>query len=436
MTRTRILMGSAAALGLAAGTTQAEEITIATVNNGDMIIMQELSSQWEEETGNNINWVVLEENVLRQRVTQDIATGGGQFDVMTIGSYEAPIWGAQDWLVPLGDLPDYDYEDLIPAVREGLSHDGTLYAVPFYAESSFTLYRTDLFEEAGLEMPDQPTYEDITNFAEQLTDKENGVYGLCLRGKPGWGENMAYFGTLVNTMGGRWFNMDWEPQLDSEAWANALDTYLNLMNNYGPPGVASNGYNENQALFQTGKCAMWIDATSAAGRVFDPSQSDVADSVGFTAAPVAETEKGSAWFWAWSLAIPSSSSKIDTAKDFLSWATSEEYVNLVGEEKGWVAVPPGTRLSTYENQNYLDAAPFAETVLEAIRSADPSDPTAEEVPYTGIQYVAIPEFQGIGTAVGQQISAALAGQMTPEQALQSAQSLTEREISRAGYGSE
>lgn len=434
MTGTRILMGSAAALGLTAGLAQAEEITVATVNNGDMIIMQELSSQWEEETGHTINWVVLEENVLRQRVTQDVATGGGQFDVMTIGSYEAPIWGAQEWLLPLDDLPDYDYEDLIPAVREGLSHDGTLYAVPFYAESSFTLYRTDLFEEAGLEMPDQPTYEDISTFAEQLTDRENEQYGLCLRGKPGWGENMAYFGTLVNTMGGRWFDMDWQPQLDSEAWANALDTYLELMNNYGPPGVASNGFNENQALFQTGKCAMWIDATSAAGRVFDPSQSDVADSVGFAAAPVAETEKGSSWFWAWSLGIPASSGKAETAKDFLAWATSPEYVTLVGEEKGWVAVPPGTRLSTYENEDYIEAAPFAETVLESIRSADPSDPTAEEVPYTGIQYVAIPEFQGIGTAVGQQISAALSGQMDAEQALASSQSLVQREIDRAGYG--
>ncbi len=436
MTRTRVLLGSVAAAGLCAGLAQAEQITIATVNNGDMIIMQGLSSQWEEETGNSVNWVVLEENVLRQRVTQDIATGGGQFDIMTIGSYEAPIWGAADWLVPVGDLPDYDYDDLIPAVKEGLSYEGTLYAVPFYAESSFTLYRTDLFEEAGLEMPDQPTYEDITNFAEQLTDKENGVYGICLRGKPGWGENMAYFGTLVNTMGGRWFDMDWQAQLDSEEWANALDTYLNLMNNYGPPGAASNGYNENQALFQTGKCAMWIDATSAAGRVFNPDESDVADSVGFAAAPVAETPKGSSWFWAWSLAIPASSSKVDTAKDFLSWATSADYVNLVGEEKGWVSVPPGTRISTYENQNYIDAAPFAETVLEAIKSADPSDPSAQEVPYTGIQYVAIPEFQGIGTAVGQQISAALSGQVSAEQALSSAQSLTQREIDRAGYGSE
>ena len=199
----RSALYGATALTLVAGSAVAEEITVATVNNGDMIIMQELSSQWEEQTGNTINWVVLEENVLRQRVTTDIATGGGQYDILTIGSYEAPIWGAQGWLEPMDGIEGYDYDDLIPAVKAGLSNDGTLYALPFYAESSFTMYRTDLFEEAGLEMPDQPTYDDILTFAEALTDKENEQYGICLRGKPGWGENMAFFSTLVNTNGGR-----------------------------------------------------------------------------------------------------------------------------------------------------------------------------------------------------------------------------------------
>ncbi len=434
MTTKSVLLGSSAAIVMAAGAVSAEEITIATVNNGDMIIMQELSSQWEEQTGNTINWVVLEENVLRQRVTTDIATGGGQYDILTIGSYEAPIWGAQGWLEPMDGIEGYDYDDLIPAVKAGLSNDGTLYALPFYAESSFTMYRTDLFEEAGLEMPDQPTYDDIMTFAEALTDKENEQYGICLRGKPGWGENMAFFSTLVNTNGGKWFDMDWTAQLDQPEWQTSLEYYLDLMENYGPPGATANGYNENQALFTTGKCAMWIDATSAAGRVFDPAQSEVSDMVGFTAAPVADTPKGNAWFWAWSLAVPTSSSNVDVAKDFLAWATSADYVNIVGAEKGWVAVPPGTRVSTYENQNYTDAAPFAETVLASIKAADPSDATAEEVPYTGIQYVAIPEFQGIGTTVGQNISAALAGQMSAEDALAASQAAATREMQRAGYG--
>jgi multiple sugar transport system substrate-binding protein/sorbitol/mannitol transport system substrate-binding protein len=400
-----------------------------------MIVMQELSSHWEKATGHTVDWVVLEENVLRQRVTTDIATKGGQYDVLTIGSYEAPIWGRQGWLAPLEDLgADYDYDDLIPAVRAGLSADGTLFAVPFYAESSFTLYRTDLFEAAGLTMPEQPTYAQIAEFAAKLTDKSAEQYGICLRGKPGWGENMAFFGTLANTNGGRWFDMDWKPQLQTAAWSNAMDWYLDVMTQYGPPGATANGYNENQALFQTGKCAMWIDATSAAGRVFDPAQSEVAAHVGFAAAPVATVPNGNAWFWAWSLAIPASSDNAAAAKEFVAWATSKEYVKLVGETKGWVALPPGTRKSTYALPEYQEAAPFAATVLKSIEAADPANPTAEPVPYTGVQYVSIPEFQGLGTIVGQNVAAALAGQMTGAQALEASQRAAEREMKRAGYG--
>jgi len=432
----RTFLNSAIGVGLLAGmasAASAEELTIATVNNGDMIIMQQLSSQWEEATGHTLNWVILEENVLRQRVTTDIASGGGQFDIMTIGSYEAPIWGEQGWLVPLDGIEGYDYDDLIPAVKAGLTYEDTLYALPFYAESSFTMYRTDLFEEAGLDMPDQPTYEQIMSFAEQLTNRENEVNGICLRGKAGWGENMAYISTLVNTFGGRWFDEDWVPQLDQPAWSDALNFYLDIMTNYGPPGAGTNGYNENQALFQQGKCAMWIDATSAAGRVFDPTQSDYADKVGFTAAPVAEVPNGNAWFWAWSLAIPTSSTKADIAKDFMAWSTSKEYVELVGETNGWVAVPPGTRVSTYENPKYSEAAPFAETVLNSIQAADPTNPTSAPVPYTGIQYVAIPEFAGFATQVGQNFSAALTGSMSAEDALSQSQSAVTDEIEAAGY---
>ncbi|MCB2054175.1 MAG: sugar ABC transporter substrate-binding protein [Geminicoccaceae bacterium] len=433
----RTILASAALMATLMATTslaRAETLTIATVNNSDMIIMQELSSKWEEETGNQLDWVVLEENVLRQRVTTDIATGGGQFDVITIGSYEAPIWGAQGWLVPLDDLgDDYAYDDIFESVRAGLSNDGTLYAVPFYAESSFTFYRKDLFDEAGIEMPEQPTYDQIEEYAAKLHDPANELYGVCLRGKPGWGENMAFVTTMVNVYGGAWFDMEWNPLLTSEPWKEAVTEYVHLLNDYGPPGAASNGHNENRALFASGNCAMWVDATSAAGFIFNPDESTVADKTAFTLAPKQVTEKGAGWFWSWALGIPSSSGKADAAKSFLKWATSQDYVRLVGEEKGWISAPPGTRKSTYEIAEYTEAAPFAGFVEQAMKAADPSDATAVEVPYTGIQYVAIPEFQGIGTAVGQNVAAALTGQTSVEQALETSQAATERTMKQAGY---
>jgi len=426
----------AAGVAVAAGCVtivNAETLTIATVNNDDMIIMQKLSSKWEQQTGNKINWVILEENVLRQKVTTDIATKGGQYDVVTIGAYETPIWGKKGWLTSLDDFKDYDYDDLLAPVKAGLTVDGKLYAVPFYAESSFTMYRKDLFEKAGLTMPEHPTYDQIKQFADKLTDKSSGVYGICLRGKPGWGENMAFLGTLVNTNGGEWFDMQWKPQLTSQPWEKAITYYVDIMKADGPPGASANGFNENQALFSGGKCAMWIDATSAAGRVSNPKSSQVADKVGFAVSPTEVTPNGSAWAWSWALAIPTSSKKEAAAKDFVRWATSKDYVKLVGDTEGWVAAPPGTRKSTYENPDYQKAAPFAPIVLNAIMVADPTRATKDPVPYTGVQFVTIPEFQGIGTNVGQNIAAALSGSTTVGDALEKSQASTTSIMTKAGY---
>jgi len=432
--RLKSLFVATAVLGGAAAPAMATTITIATVNNSQMVVMQKLSPTWEKQTGNKINWVVLEENVLRQRVTTDIATNGGQFDIITIGSYETPIWGKQNWLAPLDGFPaSYDLNDVFASVRQSLSEGGHLFAVPFYAESSFTYYRKDLFDAAGLKMPDHPTWTQVEDFAKKLTDKSKQQYGICLRGKPGWGENMALFDTVVNTFGGRWFDMKWQPQLDTKPWHDALTFYVDLLKNYGPPGASSNGFNENQALFSTGHCAMWVDATSGAGYIFDKSTSTVYDKTAFTAAPVDVTPNGSHWFWAWALAIPKTSKQIDTAKSFLTWATSKEYIDLVGKTQGWTVVPPGTRASTYDNADYLKAAPFAKTVEEAIKTADLSHPTLNPVPYTGIQYVAIPEFQAMGTQVGQYVAAALAGSMSVDEALKQSQASVKSTMQQAGY---
>jgi sorbitol/mannitol transport system substrate-binding protein len=336
--------------------------------------------------------------------------------------------------VPLSFGPSYDVDDLLPPIRSALSYDGKLFAAPFYGESSMIMYRKDLFAKAGLTMPERPQWDFIKAAADKITDKQNGVYGICLRGKAGWGENIAFLTTMANSFGARWFNEKWQPEFTGPQWKTALDTYLDMMKKDGPPGASSNGFNENLALFQSGKCGMWIDATVAASFVSDPKQSKVANDVGFAPAPCGTTCKNANWLWAWALAIPSSSKKKEAAAKFIAWATGKEYIGLVAEKYGWANVPPGTRKSLYANPAYLKAAPFAEMTLKAIDSADPGlDGNSQPKPYIGVQYAAIPEFQGVATAVGQQFSAALAGQSSAGQALQAAQLVTEREMRRAGY---
>jgi sorbitol/mannitol transport system substrate-binding protein len=425
-----LFLGAFAAM-LASSVYAETTLTIATVNNGDMIRMQKLTDDFTASNPDiKLDWVTLEENDLRQKVTKDISTKGGQYDVLTIGMYETPIWGAKGWLVELTGLDDP--ADILPAVSGGLSANGKLYAAPFYGESSFVMYRKDLMAKAGLEMPDAPTWDFILDAAKKMTDRPNGVNGICLRGKAGWGENMAFIGSMANSFGARWFDENWKPQFDTAEWKDTLTTYLSIMKDAGPEGASGNGFSENLALFQSGKCGMWADATAAGSFVIDPKASQVAEHVGFTLAPDKGLGKRANWLWAWALAIPAGSQKVDAAQKFISWATSKHYADLVASKEGWANVPPGTRTSLYNNPEYLKV-PFAKMTLESMNAADPTKPTVQPVPYTGVQFVAIPEFQGIGTKVGELFSAALAGQMSADDALAQAQQYTTDVMTKAGY---
>jgi len=422
-----------------AGTT----ITIATVSNPDMVVMESLTSQFTKETGIHVKYVTLPENTLRQKVTSDVATGGGAFDIATVGTYDVPIWAKNKWLVPLDSYfselspaaaKAYDLNDLIPKVRLALSSQGNLYALPFYAESSMTFYNKALFKAAGLTMPLHPTWNQIQSFATKLNDPSKNQYGICLRALPGWGEFGAPLTTVINTFGGEWFDQSWQPQLTSPADEKAVNFYVNLVKNYGEPGATSSGFTECETAMGQGKAAMWVDATVAAGQLTDPKSSKVAKDIGFAYAPTEVTPLGSHWLWSWALGIEASSKNKPAAFKFLTWATSKQYLELVAAKNGWASVPPGTRVSTYQNPNYKKAAgAFAGIVLNSLLTADPTHSTLHKVPYVGVQYVGIPEFQNIGTLVTQDLAGAVAGSTSVSSALQLAQGQVTRIMKQAGY---
>jgi sorbitol/mannitol transport system substrate-binding protein len=404
------------------------QLTIGTVNNGDMLVMQKLSREFEKQNpAIELDWRVMDENTLRRRLLSDLAIGDGQFDVMTIGTYELPIWARQGWLGPLKNLPkSYASDDLLATVRQHLSHEGQLYALPFYAESAMTYYRKDLLARAGLSMPPQPSYQDIAALAAKLHDPANGVYGICLRGKPGWGENMAFISMLVQAQGGRWFDARWQPELVSPVWQDSIALYARLLGKYGPPNADKNGFNENLALFSEGHCGIWIDATVAAGLLFDPRRSKVASQLGYAPAPRADSGKNSVWLWSWALAIPTSSRHKAQAEQFIAWATSQGYIQSVANSEGWVALPPGTRKSTYANPQYLKAAPFARFVLGAIENAGSRDTSTKTD--VALQYVSIPEFQAIADQTGLEIARVLRQEQNVDKALKRAQNFAQDQM--------
>jgi sorbitol/mannitol transport system substrate-binding protein len=412
-------------------------VTVATVANPAMQDIEKLSSEFKKDHSDiNVKFVILPENELRDRVTQDIATQAGQYDVTTIGTYEVPIWAKNGWLTKLDDKAnsgDYDVGDLMPPVKKALTYQGGLYAVPFYGESSFLMYRKDLFQKAGLTMPAKPTWQQVQQFAAKLTNKSQKMAGICLRGLPGWGEVLAPLDTAILTFGGRWYDENWNAHLTDPATKEAVQFYVDTVRKYGEPGAPNAGFSECLTAMAQGNAAMWYDATVAAGSLEDPATSKVAGKMGYAPAPVVKTEN-SGWLWAWSLAIPKTSKNQDAAWTFVSWATSKGYLKLVGQKLGWARVPPGSRSSTYEIPEYKKAAAaFADPTLQSIKNVNVEKPGLYPQPWVGVQYVAIPEFQDLGTKVAQEISAAIAGRQSVDAALSKAQKYATQTAKEGGY---
>jgi sorbitol/mannitol transport system substrate-binding protein len=418
--------GAAAASGGGSGGGSGT-VTVAVVDNPQMVDIEKLTPAGFTASHPNIKvkFVTLDENTLRDQVTKDVAAGGGQFDVVMIGPNDVPTWSKNKWIDDVTSNANadstYDVADIIKPIHDALSSNGKLYAVPFYGESSFLMYRKDLLQAAGQTMPANPTWDQVAAIAKAVKAKNPGMAGICLRGKTGWGENLAPLDTVVNTFGGQWFDSKWNAQLTSPAFTDAVNFYVNLIKDAGEPGAANYSFNECTNSMEQSKSAMWYDATVGASTLDDPKTSAIAGKLGFAPAPVKLT-KASGWLWTWALALESASKNKTAAWTFMDWATSKTYINYAGSKLGWARVPPGSRTSTYANPQYQKAAAdFAAQTLKSISSVDPNHPGVQPQNWNGIQYVGIPEFADLGTKVSSEITAAIAGQESVADALKKSQ---------------
>src|SRR5258708_8546078 len=377
------------AAGAATGT-----VNVAMVGNPQMKTLEQLKGDFESShPGITLNLLVLPENQVRDKVTTDISTSAAQFDLVTIGMYEVPLWAKNGWLEEVGTTlqadANYDFNDVIPSIRKGLEYNGKLYAAPFYGESSALFYRKDILQKANVTMPDKPTWDQGAAAAKAVHSPPN-QFGICLRGPPGWGEQLAPLGTVINTFGGRWFDESWKAQLDSPESSAAIKFYIDTIKNTGEPGATQAGFTECETLMVQGKIGLWYDATSAGDLVFDPKQNPSASNMAMAYAPIKE-KPDSGWLWAWAFAMEANSKNKPAAYEFLKWATSKDYVNLVAQKSGWGAVPSGARKSTYDQAGYKEYAKgFAAITLDSIEKADPTKATLKPVPHTGLQLVHLP----------------------------------------------
>jgi sorbitol/mannitol transport system substrate-binding protein len=379
-----------------------------------------------------VHYTILDEDTLREVVSSDVPARNRQFDVVMIGPYEAPQWGKDGYVTDLTPMASsdraYELADIIPSIRKALSYDGKLFASPFYGESSFLMYRRDVLRAAGIKMPGHPTWEQVATIARRIN--RPGMAGICLRGKPGWGELGATFTTVLNTFGGTWWSAKpngsvGKALVDQPAFRRALRFYIDLVRDAGEPDAASASYNECLAQYLSGKVAMWYDATVAAG-LLEANNSPVKGKNGFAPGPV-ELTRASGWLWSWAFAIPATSSKRNLDWRYIAWATGPHYIEEAGPRipGGWAAIPPGTRRSTYEIPQYQQAArTFTKPTLEALESAPVDNPGTSRRPGTpGVQYVGIPEFQDVGNQCTAQFAAVIPGRSTIDSALANCQNI-------------
>ena len=424
-----LLTAGCAGWGGGAGGGGADSINVLMVNNPQMVDLQQLTNDnFTRQTGIRVNFTVLPENDVRDKISQEFSSQAGQYDVATVSNFEIPIYARSGWVAPMSDYiaadPTFNQQDILKPMTESMSVDGKVYGQPFYGESSFLMYRKDVLAEKGIEMPSRPTWPQVADIAARVDGARPGMAGICLRGQPGWGQIFGPLTTVVNTFGGTWFTQDWQAQVNGEGFRKATQFYVDLVRDHGENGAPQAGFTECLNNVVQGNAAMWYDATSAAGSL-EAADSPVKGKMGYVAAPVVETEN-SGWLYAWAWGIQSASEKKDNAWKFVSWASSKQYEELVGSQLGWSKVPAGKRASTYQNPDYLrEASAFAAPTQDAIQNADPRDPGVQPRPAIGIQFVGIPEFPDLGTQVSQDVSSAIAGRMTVDEALQRGQELAE-----------
>ena len=427
----------------AAPAASATTINIALANNPISQALEKIAKDKYKADGVTVNIAVLPENDLRQKLTTEASTGGTTYDMFYIGPYEAFNWAKNGWLenlepyfekMPKDKLDAYDRNDLIKGMVGSVSLDGKAYALPFYGEASFIMYNKELFSKKGVTMPDEPTWDEIYGLAKKINDPANGIVGMTMRGAPGWGMSGAPFVTMINAFGGRFYDMDWKATVDTPEQRGAWEMYKKILRETGQKDILSYTYNECIALMSSGKCGIYYDATSIAPPL-EAADSAVKGKVGYVMPPHEKMKSNTSWLWNWSMGInpKSEDAKKAATFDFMTWATSKDYIKMTTELDPTGAVtPPASRSSTYQLEAYK-STPYAAMTLKTLESTDFTKPTLEPVPYVGLQYVAMPEFADWGTKMTENLAAYVTDKMTLDQAIKATNDLCNQVAKDGGY---
>lgn len=329
---------------------EGEKLRVAMVTQSWTQRLEPLIPEFEELTGIDVTYEILPEDQFRQKTTVEFAAGTSDVDVflsMAVQEgikYESAGW-YQDFEELLGrtDItdPDFDFPDF---TKSGLTiailPNGKLIGLPVYNEFGALFYNKEMFEKAGVAYPPK-TLDDVVAAAKAIHDPDQGIYGICLRGKGATATSQ--FTPVMWGFGADWTTPDGKAAINTPEYTAALDWWGSILRDYGPPGVTSYGWQQCQDLFLQGKTPMWLDGSSFFANLVDPKQSTVVEHVGIVAAPSGPKAQVP-WVGGWHLSIYDQSKHKEAAWLFVQWALSKDMVlkaqlaNIpTGRTSAWMA---------------------------------------------------------------------------------------------------
>ena len=410
-------------------------ITVITYAGPESDILEKgLYTAFEEETGINVKVEVYDETTLREKMILDFEAGTGTYDVVRVQFWHIPEYISMGWLEPLNEYiatkPNPEWLDLtqIPGL-DALTHDGKIYALTDTLLSDVMIYRKDIFDAEGWKVPTTVAeYLDILDKFEncKLAGKYTDMYGTWGRGYSSFdaygsisGWLWAYGNTFIDFVNGKPV-----ARVNDAVNVQAMEDWVHMLKEHGPPGQATIGWVKGGELFCAGKILMQTEVTGFGNYYNNPELSGVAGKVGFALSPVGPAGNHVQWYFSTGLGINADSKNKDAAWQFIQWRTSAEAyrIELANNIRldmpyraayGW---PEHTALAeNWGVEEFMKVLPDVQAYA------------------TGLHWPLIPEFTEVSEAVTTQISEAIAGTKTVQAALDDAQVAVNAILTEAGY---
>lgn len=409
---TALVASLAAGVPFAPTAAEAEEINVVLFGMPYTNGLRKLADDFEAETGIKANIDVIGQDVFENRITLSFTGGTGDIDVVHAPVIQVQRWVAANWLKPITAEVDAMAikDDIMAGPLDAYRINGEQYAVPFMAATGLMTYRKDVLDAAGVGVPQ--TWEEMLEIAPKVTNDEHAA--IALRAVPGQGFNMFIFPMIMRAYGGKFFEDyvggDLTPAINSPETLEALKVYTTLINDYAPQGAGNFNFAEVNAAAQNGQVVFTVEGTGVVTQIVDPAKSKFAEVTGIALPPGGPAGRSPA-IAVHGLGIPASAPHPEASARFIEWAVSPETMTKIALAESFSNF---TTQSVAQNADviakYEKVHPdFLKMQAEALNLS------------IGHYRPLLPDWPALGSAIGENINAAVNGLMSPEDALEAAE---------------